>query len=106
TLNERGVRPQTFDRRRDRAPDMDEREQLRLRVALADGFEHLLASAHAREPVVNERDLPASGPPPPPPTCPSLSPPRRTDDSHENCVARSSPRRFRSLRSDSSVSTR
>jgi hypothetical protein len=54
-LDERGVRPQAFDRRGNRPADVNQREELGVRKPLAQHFERLLAAAHAGQPVVHER---------------------------------------------------
>ena len=55
-LHERGVYRQAFDRRRHGPALVDQREQFGLRKPLAQDFEHLLAAAHAGQPVVHERE--------------------------------------------------
>ena len=54
-LNERRRDAVALDRRRHRAADVAQREDVGVGMQLAQRFEHALAAAHARQPVVNER---------------------------------------------------
>src|SRR5439155_26843373 len=56
-LQRRRVNRQTLDRGGHRSADVQQREQLGARIALAEHLEHLLAAAHARQPVVNDGDF-------------------------------------------------
>ena len=52
-LQRRRVNRQPLDRGGHRPADVQQREQLGVRIALAKHLEHLLAAAHSRQPVVD-----------------------------------------------------
>src|SRR5215469_7326498 len=56
-LQKRGSDPSSVERLRKTAGPVDQREDVRIRVQLADRIEHLLTAAVANQPIVDERDL-------------------------------------------------
>jgi hypothetical protein len=55
-LDERRVDAMALDRRIDGAPHVDQRVDVGVGIELTQRVEHLLAAAHAGEPVVDQRD--------------------------------------------------
>src|SRR5215471_7786412 len=56
-LQKRGADPPSVERLRKTAGPVDQREDVRIRVQLADCIEHLFTAAVANQPIVDKRDL-------------------------------------------------